>query len=304
MTTRNLMMASCGLTLILGIIPAWANGFDSADLRRAASRIAPDQGAQILARNLAATDRLRAGFALDPQTAWQALEDGDRGVLFEAFGPFDRLTEFRLGWFFRSSISAGTSMDAGARTSLYNPAADIWLVLDWRQVGGEARLSSAHLAARGTGSLPDWSNQGGAWGHALGNSTAAAFRAFGEEGQVATAGSNSLALSRIDSWLGSIAALHGSANWQQRWKGVQQKLNATKQSGALAELPLPVRRSLAPMGFVARADNESVVLVSPLYPELVVLADFDAANAATLTPHLLIPRKRTASPQAISGDRP
>lgn len=258
-------------------------GFSADDLAGRAGAHGNSRVATATRRRAAATDMLRAAFVLDMASAWRGLAPDERAQLRLAVGPDAPLTAPAMGWFMH-----GASVRLAGRelAGLYNPIADVWLVLHWRTSGGAPRIAAAFLVPGGALRPADeagaWSERDGPYAAALATAdaqAAARFLALGEawpaEALVDRLARERGALrdgafARITPWLG------GLRSWQRSpaWTRLQSRLVAADGFAAtLASMPLAVRRSLVPLGAIQRADGGSLLLGSPLAPGRIVAVD-------------------------------
>ena len=268
--------------------PPLARGFSTRDMESAArTTIDPDLAEAREKR--AEADTLRAAFVLDPTAAAAVLSEDERVVLDTAFGPPTQLRDAELRWFMRSASVRVTPGSKGM-SGLYNPIADVWLLLDWSRVGGSWRLIEAALVPgaelRPEPESASWRDAPGLYTVALANAKALAAARFDQLPEV-TANKDLFAalaarrrtlqrrsFERIDAMLGSVGTwIRDPAH---SWAALRREVVEGKAAPTMSSLPLPivVRASLTPAAAIMRPDGASLLLVSPLDPDIVVTADF------------------------------
>lgn len=288
-----LFMAVC-LALPMPVL-ATASGFTADDLTTAAKAGAEDP-ATVTARQLAAaTDTLRAAFVLNPETAWTTLTRDERNTLQTALGPDVINRPVELAWLMRGAAVRVGNAQAGEISALYNPVGDAWLLLGWARASGEWRVINAALVPgsrlRRKDEVSDWTKQSGSMLEALAASHAGALDRFVALTDNESANNLFIALAatraedraavyaRADQWLATLAGWKRDAARAKSWADLRAILvEGEANAGSVARLPAPVRASLIPVGAIAQEDGAALLLVSPLYPELMVEADFDGSG--------------------------
>lgn len=241
------------------------------------------RGAAAARRQAAATDMLRAAFVLDMASAWRGLAPDERAQLRLAVGPEAPVTAPALGWFMHGAAVRVAGADLAG---LYNPIADVWLVLHWRASAGAPRIAAAFLvpgaALRPANEAGRWSESDGPYTAALATADARAAARFLELGEAGPADAlvdwlgpqraalRQQAFAQIAPWLG------GLQSWQRSdgWTRLRTRLVAADGFAAsLSAMPLAIRRSLIPLGAMRGADGNSLLLGSPLAPGRIVAVD-------------------------------
>lgn len=284
-----------------------AGGFSADDLAGRMSGAADTRIAGATRERAAATDMLRAAFVLNMAAAWRGLAPDDRGQLRLAVGPEAPVTAPALGWFMHG---ASVRLSGRELAGLYNPIADVWLVLHWRSSAGAPRIAAAFLvpgaALRPADEAVGWNTSDGPYAAALATAdarAAARFIELGEAGppealvdrlareRVALRGR---AFAQIVPWLGGLQSWQRSAGWTR----LQPRLVAADGFAAsLSSLPAAVRRSLIPLGAIQRADGGSLLLGSPLAPGRIVGIDNPEGRASVQ----LVDLTGAARPAAATG---
>lgn len=236
----------------------------------------------------AATDMLRVAFVLDTVAAWQGLAPDDRAQLRLAIGPEQERTAAALGWFM---YGAAVRIARDDLAGLYNPIADVWLVLHWRVSAGAPRLAAAFLVP-GAALRPDaearrWSESGEPYAAALVTADARAAARFTELGEAGPAYAliewlapqrmtlRQQAFAQLTPWLDGLQEWRRDADWRR----LRARLVAANGFAAgLSSLPPAVRRSLIPLGAMRRGGVPSLLLGSPLAPGRIVVIDNSAAG--------------------------
>jgi hypothetical protein len=276
------------------------HGFSAADLA-AAGKTAQANDTVVEARQLAAaTDTLRAAFILNPRTAWTTLTPDERATLQNALGEWAAGDDIELAWFMRgAAVRVGTPA-GGAMTGLYNPVADAWLLLGWARSGGEWRVIEAAITPgarlRPASEGADWTARAGVTARVLASAHQLALHSFDELTGEARSTDVFAALTltrdedrpevhgRIDRWLGTLAGWRRDPARMKAFQELRGQIIG-RRVGAIAvsdkqplldvmSLPLNVRTSLTPVAAIAHDDGASLLMVSPLFPSLMVMADF------------------------------
>lgn len=298
--------------MLLALAMALATPASAQDATRSAnsSAVGDSLGTVEFRRRAATTDMLRAAFVLDMAGAWQGLAPDERAQLRLAIGPEHATTAAALGWFmYGTAVHLAGEELAG----LYNPIADVWLLLHWRRSAGAPRIAAAFLVP-GAALRPDaeagrWSESDGPYAAALATAdsrAAARFRELGEAGPAYALvdwlaprrmALRQQAFAQITPWLGGLQNWRRSSNWRR----LQNRLVAADRFAAsLASVPPDVRRSLIPLGALRRADGVALLLGSPLAPGRLVAVDNPEARAPAIQ---LVDLTGGALPAAGAGGR-
>jgi hypothetical protein len=288
MSIVPLLVALAGPGLGQPVQPVPTPGFSVEAL---ADRAAPPASLADARERAAESDSLRAAFTLDPAAAWRTLSDGEAETLHRALGPDRPLSDADLTWFMRSAAVRVAGDDLAG---LYNPLADVWLLLRFARSGGVLRVADAALVAgdvlRPRAEAASWTSSAGLYGVALAEADSRAAARFAVLPAVASSDLlfNALterreeqrgrALSAIRRWVASLSPWGSNQARGDAWRALHPDLSeGGPGAGAAARLPMAVRASLAPAAAIEGPDGPSLLLVSPLYPSLYVTADYDPA---------------------------
>lgn len=288
------------LIALVGLVaqPSWANpdpsapqapaaGFTSQDLESAAQagRInATTRNSRIA---LAQTERLRALFVRDPRQAWASLSRDEAGVLVRALNPGTPVRDLAISWFMRNGAVQASSIDGGQFTGLYSPIADVWLLLNWAEIGGAWRIIDASwLPARNMSNVPKAQSEAPFLGFAASYQLALSRFADKVRDQTPSTLINSRAAMRagdqkeaeasIDVWLASLKSLYDVPIVAARLNDLPNRLVASSQTrgSPFASLPVSGLQTFAPMGVLSQQDERAIILGSPFYPTLLIYADY------------------------------
>lgn len=320
------------LVLVWGIalpIPSFAAvaGFSTDDLA-AAAEAAPLDAQIATARQLAAaTATIRAAFVLNPATADTLLSRDERMVLERALGMDDGDQAVRIAWLMRASaVRVGLSPSADV-TALYNPVADAFLLLRWARASGEWRIVAAALTPSARllpqADAADWTVQQGEFLTALARTHNRALNQFALLTKTYSATDLFLALlphratdqaqvyGRIDTWLGTLIGWRGDAAQLSAWQALHKSIVEGRESGFLVAdraqvlnvtgLPVAIRGSLTPVAAIAHDAGSSLLLVSPLFPELLIAADFAAPGVMDLQALALVNLARSEAVEGVAA---
>lgn len=272
------------LTAALPAHSADTKGFTAADLNTAArsAQAAPDLGDAREA--VAQSETLRAAFVLSPAGGWKLLSPDEARALHMAFGGPRPLGDDAVQWFMRGA-SAGAS--ASDTTGLYNPIADAWLVLRWQRIGGTLRIRDAVFlpgdALRDADDRTPWNRRAGAYADALAASEASArtsFASLDSDRFFAALGPLKLqasdeAFAQVTDRMASLKPWGSDKSRLAQWKSLHKRLAEGKAGGTVSALPPTIRASLVPMAALQRdGGGDSLLLISPLAPQMVVAADY------------------------------
>ncbi|MEI9905452.1 MAG: hypothetical protein WDN06_17055 [Asticcacaulis sp.] len=278
-------LALAALAFALPVHATDTKGFTAGDLAAAARAGRPDAALADAREHLAQTETLRAAFVLSPAGAWTLLSADEARTLRLAFGGQRPLGDGAVQWFMRgaSGVSNGDGL-----TGLYNPIADVWLTLRWQRIGGSMRIVDAAFTpgalVRDSDDDTPWTEAPGAYADALAHGTAAArisFRGLPGEPFFRTTGpirgvAADQAFATVTRWMETLRPWGEDKTRLAQWKTMHRQLAEGKVGGTLADLPPRVRATLAPMAAITRPDGVSLLLMSPLAPNLVVAADYGA----------------------------
>jgi hypothetical protein len=243
-------------------------------------------------------DAFRAGLALAPLGAFDALSDSEKAALLDALGPDPAGRAARLSWFMQSAIARmGGIRGATPVVGFYNPLAEAWLLTRWVRLDGRWKLTQAAWGAgpdakTAKGPAP-WTALNEPWGQAIKEEEARALDAFDREFLLAFVNTLSMrnrqtvaadVYARIDGALGGLATWVHDGERKQAAEavlgalaaGTTSKLDVETNTGGIDQLPQDLRRSLIPVAQVTEPDGEALVLVSPHDPQRMIVADFDS----------------------------
>ncbi len=223
----------------------------------------------------AETERLRLAIAVDVAAgiAMRAPAEQDALILALATGAGDG--DLRARWFMAGAVQQPGS---GTRTLLYNPLARGWLALDWARVDGQWRVASARLTSSG---LVGWMGaEGRPWLAGLVADYA------GARGQIG-AQPGDLAGMEAARWITGLAeymhAPERRAAAEQAKALIARGHTARLGGGAIDMMPARARATYAPIAGFERAEGgRSLLFGSPLYPQILIAADFDGAARPAL----------------------
>ncbi len=278
-------LALAALAFALPVHAADTKGFTAGDLAAAARAGRPDTALADAREQLAETETLRAAFVLSPAGAWKLLSADEARNLRLALGGQRPLGDDAVQWFMRGA--SGMSHDDGL-TGLYNPIADVWLTLRWQRIGGAMRIADAAFTpgalVRDSDDNTPWTEAPGAYADALAHGTATArvgFRSlpggpfFRTTGPIRGVAADQ-AFAAVTRWMETLRPWGENKARLAQWQAMHRQLAEGKIGGKLAALPPRVRATLAPMAAITRPDGASLLLMSPLAPNLVVAADYGA----------------------------
>lgn len=247
---------------------------------------------------LARSEAVRAALIVDPARSPAIIAPMEAQALNAALGELDPASAAQISWFMRGAVTRvapaarGTAMVAG----YYNPLVDLWLVARLAQIDGEWRIARARLldgaAMRGGGTL--WSDAPADAFAALtdnyGRSLAAFDRRFQRVSRAPLPRADAFALlaARTHQWIGSLAAWRQDAGALAAAERVREAIAEARLSRSdiadrdlarqIDGLPIAIRGTYAITGAARRGDAVSLILVSPMAPELLLVLDLDAAD--------------------------
>jgi hypothetical protein len=267
---------SIALALLLAAATPGTNGFTSADLQ-AAARAGRAPGEARQERALAAeTERLRLAIAYDAAAGIALRTPAEQDALIAALAPGEGGGDQRARWFMAGAVQ---QQGSGTRTLLYNPLARGWLALNWAPgPDGTWRIASARLASSG---LVDWVARPGPYLAGLVTDYAATRARLGNQ-------PGDLAGMEADRWITGLAVwLHEPARREAAERArdlIVQGRTARFGGGAIDMIPARARRTYAPVAGFERAEGgRSLLFGSPLYPQILIAADYDDAARPALT---------------------
>lgn len=228
------------------------------------------------ARTLASeTERVRLALAYDIAAGIALRTPAEQDALITALATGEGSGDLRARWFMAGAIQ---QPGAGTRTFLYNPLARGWLVLDWKQAGdGGWQIASARLNSSG---LVGW--MGGERPY-LSSFVADYAATHGRPGT----DPGDLAGMEADRWITGLAEfMHEPARRDaaDEVKGlIARGRTARFGGGAIDMMPERARASYVPVAGFERAEGgRSLLFGSPLYPHILIAADFDTSARRAL----------------------
>ena len=252
--------------------PAIATGFNGNDLAKAAQ-----DGAQaknndaVLALN--ATEVFRLQMAYNPKATIEALPETIKQKLAIIFGEFNNKRQYQTAWFMAGAIAK--TGESATQTRLYSPLAQIWLDIDWVNDGETMKIANIGAA---NSIIDDWTQKNGSRLLAFANSYSLALQTNSRQ----NAQSDAL-FAIADKWIQGLADWVLSPTKAGAVEDAQSAIangNCVKygaDGNTIDSLPREVRASFAPItGFHNNAGG-AVLFGTPLYPQIIVAADFDAA---------------------------
>lgn len=249
--------------------PAGVNASAPLGARAAAAQASRAAPAGALDRTVAAeTERLRLTIAYDVAAGIALRTPAEQDALIAALGTGEGDGDLRARWFMVGAIQ---QPGAGTRTYLYHPLARGWLLLNWAQEpDGAWRIRSARLDSSG---LVGW--MGGEQPYLAGLvADYAATRADpgSQPGDIAGM--------EADRWITGLAEfMHEPmrrAAADEARELIARGRTARLGGGAIDMMPQRVRASYAPVAGFERAEGgRSLIFGSPLFPHILIAADFD-----------------------------
>ncbi|MEI9905018.1 MAG: hypothetical protein WDN06_14435 [Asticcacaulis sp.] len=156
------------LVLALPAHAADTKGFTAGDLTAAARAGRPDPAMADAREQLAHTEAMRAAFVLSPAARGNCCPPTKRAISAWRSAHLGRWATTPCNG---SCAGASSSANSGDVTGLYNPIADVWLVLRWQRVGGAPRIADAVFlpgsALRDSTDRTPWTERPAAYADAL-----------------------------------------------------------------------------------------------------------------------------------------
>lgn len=280
---RPLVLAAALAFAISG--PACATGFSAEALARATTPAERIGGPAAMARMQAVRASLVAGHA-----AW--LDPMESRALASAAGQIEGPGGVGLAWFMRGATLRIGAGPGGPVAGFYNPLVDAWLIASLQRIDGEYRIVSARLELA---SDRDWTaSPEPLVAMAAGYSSAmAAFDArFASGGGAPTELPDAFEtvsvrtvgwVSGLNRWRADPGQVRAaSAALSEIATGQSGRAGATPTIAAQVDaLPLNVRRTLAVTAAVTRTSGTSLIVLSPVRPDLILVLDLDNRFRAT-----------------------
>jgi hypothetical protein len=228
------------------------------------------------ARGLEAeTERLRLAIAYDVAAGIALRAPAEQDALIRALATGEGDGDLRARWFMAGAIQQPAER---RRTLLFNPLAHGWLVLDWAQgADGIWQVGSARLVSSG---LVSW--MGGERPY-LASLVADYAATRGQPG----AEPGDVAGMEAGRWITGLAEfLHepGRREAAEQARGlIARGRTGRLGGGAIDMMPARARASYAPIAGFERAEGgRSLLFGSPLYPHILIAADYDDAARPAL----------------------
>jgi|GEM_PF-4327311 hypothetical protein len=262
---------------ILAATPAFSTGFNGRDLARAAQEHAEAQNTQ-QTEILNATEVFRLQMAYNPTAAINSQNDAIKRAFVNVFGELSNKRAYQAAWFMAGAISK--SGDNNSQTKLYNPLAQIWLVLDWSKSGDAWQLVAVNASRA---QVADWTLATSPYLQALANSY---FEALNGDNGVAAAGDTLFA--NADKWISGLADFVLNPNKQSAAQNTLEIIHEGRAArfgadgNVIDTLPATVRATFAPITGFRRNNGSSLLFGTPLFPQIIIAADFDGANRPNL----------------------
>ena len=271
-----LLFVLAGLLAGAPLAHARADGFSAADLASAAD--AGDDSASTRSGLFSVSEQLRLAIAADPAGALASAprEDAERLRAALSLDPSQgaSLSEVRVRWFMAGAIVS--AYPNSRRSVFYNPLARGWLVVSWTVRDGALAIADAQLTSAGP---TPWMQTTGPW-------LAGLVEDVRENGSLPGSSAGGFAGAEADRWITGVAM-------QMRDPAQRRALDQTRRTiadgrtarfsgGAIDLLPARARSTFGPVaGFDRPGGRRSAIFGSPLYPNLLIAADFDARARLT-----------------------
>ena len=264
-------------------------GFSAAELAQRPSR----RDTPSIRSALARAEAIRGALILDPARTTQIVDAIEARALESALGRVDQRSAAQISYFMRGAVTRVTPAGSAIVAGYYNPLLDVWLVTRLERLSGEWRVTRARTidgaASRAAGTL--WTqaheNPFSALAENYRHSIASFDQGFRSQ-QTASVSSDAFGLlgERTTSWMGSLAAWRQDVAALGAAEEVRSAIAAGRLQGTglaaeglareIDALPLSIRRTYAITGSARRGELVSLILVSPIAPELLLVLDIDA----------------------------
>jgi hypothetical protein len=237
---------------------------------------------------LAATESVRRGLAVDASELLTRPFIAEGGALSTALGPIDPASMPLLSRFATNAIARAAGPEA---TGLYNPIADVWLLMRWRMQNGRPILTSAVWADGGAlrGDDVRWWDASGSFGDALVGGwqrSAAAFdqrfRAAGTMPPLAPLDARATVARRLAQLEQGVLGVEADSRLASRLERARRTHLANPRSSAgdpvalqVDALPATIRASTRLAAVFRRPNGLSAAYASPLRPDLVFFLNLD-----------------------------
>lgn len=246
-------------------LPAFAQGFNAADLKQAALSA---EAASTTARLALLTqgEDLRLALVTDVAAALAVASPDEASRLRQALALGDASGDIRARWFMAGAIASADP--AAQTTSFYNPLARGWLVLTWQEKDGAIAIADARLVSA---TPSDWASKPGSY---LGN-LVADYRATSA---VIGDGPGEQAGFEADRFITGVALWLRDPVKRAAMEAARKRIAAGKtgkQGGdVIDQMPAEARASFGPIAALQRAGGGgSVLFGSALMPKLLIAAD-------------------------------
>jgi len=271
------MIASLLMLAGLAAGAAPVTSFSPADLAAAA---AADSAPPVDARRTSTisdlTERLRLAIAYDPAGGVALRTPEEQDALIGALGLGEGSGDQLARWFMAGAIQQPV---AGTRSRLYHPLSRGWLLLYWQRGNdGEWRISHAEMASAGLVPEPDPAQP---WLTGL-------IADYAVTRSTEPYDPGLLVGIEAGRWITGLADfMHDGARRMAAEETallIARGRTARLGGGAIDLMPERVRQSYAPIAGFERAEGgRSLIFGSPLYPHILIAADFDGTAELALS---------------------
>ncbi len=274
---RKSVFTIISIAAILISNPAISNGFKGSDLAKAAQEAASVRNTETV-EAINATEVFRLQMTYNPKGTYENLPEPFKQNLLNILGEFNNKRQYQTAWFMAGAIVK--TGDKPFQTKLYNPLAQIWLDINW--VKENDKLSISEIIATNS-VVDDWSAKSGPYLLALANSYIGSLQA-----NTRNPAQNDTLFATTDKWIKGLAdwALNPAkagiveATQNMILNGECAKFGA---DGAVIDtLPREVRASFSPVTGFNNDNGGAVLFGTPLYPHIIIAADFDKSNQPKL----------------------
>jgi hypothetical protein len=239
-----------------------------------------------LARTLHAAERLRASIVINPAANLDKLTPGASDAL--SFALQSCCLSSSLAWFMRGAGVYPVAITPELlRIGYYNPLADIWIVTLWQApANGELRMvyAQAYEGAAMTPGAQFWRDAPSPdFAQAIAASSSASRVRFATQ-DISMPGSAAVLLGqRASSWMLSVRAwmadtarrrLADRAHAALTDPRHQRFAPGSPSAAQLEAIDPEIRRTMSPLAAFTTPTSEVLVLVSPLRPQLLMIAEF------------------------------
>ena len=271
-----LLFLLAGVLVATPLAQARADGFTAADLASAAD--AGDDAARTRSGLFSVSEAMRLAIAADPASALASAprEDAERlrAALSLDASQGASLSVVRARWFMAGAIVS--AYPNARRTVFYNPLARGWLVVSWTVRDGVLAIADAQLTSAGP---TPWLQTDGPY-------LAGLVEDVRENGSLPGSAAGEFAGAEADRWITGVAMqMRDPAQrtaLDRARRTIAEGRTARFGGGAIDLLPAEARATFGPVaGFDRPGGRRSAIFGSPLYPNLLIAADFDARARLT-----------------------